>query len=258
MGFLEKQNIRPTKNRGQNFLMDRNHLKKIAAVIPDSPEMLEIGPGLGHLTRYLMDKTRDLTVVELDRGFVEVLKKTLPPEVNIVHEDFLKYDLSDGEKVVVGNIPYYITSKIITHILKSISFVREFDLLMEREMGEKLLCGPGDANYGRIAVLVQHYTRAEIALKVPPTAFYPKPKVESVFVTFRPVRKEWDQGFFDFLTKIFSARRKTLASLLKKNVSFEKAEAVMKSLNLKDDLRAETLRPEGLFEVYERVREDSE
>lgn len=225
----------------------------MAYFVPENAHLLEIGPGFGHFTRFLMERTPDITLVELDRGFYEFLKETLHPGVDIHQADFLKFKLDSPKKwTVAANIPYHITSDILLRLLRHKKQVESVFLLMQKEAAERLMADPGTKKYGALSALVQFYSRPEILCSVVAPAFFPAPNVKSVFVKFPLNEKKWEEGFRQFLIALFSARRKTLGYFLKKKEI--NTEALFGKLDLPHQVRAETLSPETLHRLYEELK----
>jgi 16S rRNA (adenine1518-N6/adenine1519-N6)-dimethyltransferase len=192
--LLRRYDLRPSKGLGQNFLQDNRALQKIvaAAELEQNDVVLEIGPGLGSLTRYLALSARSVTAVELDRKLFPALESVLAPykNVRLVQGDILKLDPAGlmeapGEEVpvaargyvVVANIPYYITSAVIRHLLEAGQPPRRVVLTVQKEVAERICALPGDMSL--LALSVQVYGKPAIAAVIPAEAFTPSPKVDS-------------------------------------------------------------------------------
>ena len=163
--LLKKYQLAPLKKLGQNFLRDENIVSKIAeAAVQPGENALEIGPGLGVLTQALARRAKKVVAVEIDKGMVQVLSQTLEglENTHVLWQDFLKADLQQiaqehfgGEPfAVVGNLPYYITSKCLLAVLEAQAPVLRFTAMVQKEVAERLMAGPGDANYGAITASV--------------------------------------------------------------------------------------------------------
>ncbi|MGV6830424.1 MAG: 16S rRNA (adenine(1518)-N(6)/adenine(1519)-N(6))-dimethyltransferase RsmA [bacterium] len=241
-------NVKPKKHLGQHFLNDENIAAKIANTLTNSgyENVLEIGPGMGVLTKYLLkENKRNTWVIEIDTESVEYLKSHyLELDNRILSEDFLKYDLSlsFGEKqfAVIGNFPYNISSQIVFKTLALRAQIPEFSGMFQKEVAQRICEKPGSKTYGILSVLTQAFYKAEYLFTVKPTVFNPPPKVDSGVL--RLTRKEIykldcdEQLFFKVVKQSFNQRRKTLRNSLK-------------SFNLSDKLKANTifgLRPEQL------------
>ncbi|HEY0047417.1 MAG TPA: 16S rRNA (adenine(1518)-N(6)/adenine(1519)-N(6))-dimethyltransferase RsmA [Flavobacterium sp.] len=254
--------VKAKKHLGQHFLNDENTARKIAETLHRNSytDVLEIGPGMGVLTKYLVNNPGNTTVIEIDRESVAYLEATFPQlHGNIILGDFLKYDLRqlfDGrEFAVTGNFPYNISTQIVFRTLENRNRIPEFSGMFQKEVAERICETKGSKTYGILSVLVQAFYDAEYLFTVPPTVFTPPPKVESGVL--RLVRKEnftlpcSEKLFFTVVKTAFQQRRKTLRNSLK-------------SLNLSDVLREEAifaLRPEQLnvaafIELTQKIEAD--
>jgi 16S rRNA (adenine1518-N6/adenine1519-N6)-dimethyltransferase len=245
--------IRAKKSLGQNFLRDPNYLKKIVDAARVGPEdlVLEIGPGLGHLTRVLASRARKVLALELDERLIPLLRKefSLILNVEIVQADAIDYPyeaLPDRWKVV-ANLPYNISTPIIQKLVACRDKFTSFTLMLQQEVAERVASLPGGKEYGYLSVLVQLYADARIEFIVPPGAFSPKPEVNSAVITLtirdRPAVAISDENFFVRVVKAaFSQRRKTLRNALKQlNVPVEKMAMVLNKTGIDLNRRAETL-----------------
>ena len=239
--------VRAKKHLGQHFLKDEAIARKIADSLSYSGyhEVLEIGPGMGVLTKYLIAKSKDLSVIELDRESVAYLLENYPElKGKILQGDFLKLDLDEvfeGKQIaIIGNFPYNISSQILFKTIEFRHLVPEFAGMFQKEVAQRITQGPGSKTYGILSVISQAFYNAEYLFSVPPEVFAPPPKVESGVI--RLVRKEnfelpVDPGlFFRVVKTAFNQRRKTLRNSLK-------------SFGLSDKLREDAIfarRPEQL------------
>lgn len=251
--LLEQHNIAPHKALGQHFLIDANALNGIlaAAQIEPADTVLEIGPGLGALTRELVKRAVCVVAVEVDAGFARFLSETLEAEnLILIHDDFLKANL-DIERLrspfkLVANLPYNITTPIMMRVLRSGMPWRSMTLLVQSEVAQRLRAEPSTKAYGSLSVQAQLRADVSVALRVPPGCFFPPPKVDSSVVTL--TRKELPEGLdeaaFDRLVRGgFAMRRKTLANNLAQGVcgSREAAERLLGKAGLPEKIRAEAL-----------------
>jgi len=241
------KNVRPKKKLGQHFLTDLNIAKKIADLLDycTHQNILEIGPGTGVLTQYLVHKTAALHLIEVDEESIHFLKKKYNSEVlNLIQGDFLKLDLKTifGTNTfsVIGNFPYNISSQIVFKILENKIQIPFFAGMFQKEVAERICEPPGSKKYGILSVLSQLYYKTEYLFTVPPIVFNPPPKVDSAVIKL--TRKEnisldCDETLLNKVVKLsFQQRRKTLRNSLK-------------TLNLPDNLREDSifgLRPEKL------------
>lgn len=218
--------IRAKKSLGQNFLKDPYYLRKItdAAQIGPGDQVLEIGPGLGHLTRELALRARTLIALELDDRLIPQLRQDFKDNQNvtIIHGDALdyRYETLSGSWKVVANLPYYISTPIIQRLLACGNRFTSLTLMLQKEVAERIAASPGGKEYGFLSVLVQFQTVPRIEFMVPPGAFVPKPEVDSAVITLAmresPAVAVRDRTFFIRVIKAaFSQRRKTLRNSLK-------------------------------------------
>jgi len=217
--------IPPKKSLGQNFLTDPHYLGKIvyAAKVGPDDQVVEIGPGLGHLTRELAARAGRLVVIELDDRLIAGLRGEFASrqQVEIVHGDALAFDYGSltGRWKVVANLPYYISTPLIQRLIACRGRFSLLTLMVQKEVAERLAAPPGGKEYGFLSVLVQYSAAARIEFVVPAGAFSPRPKVDSAVVTLvlreRPQYPVSDEALFLRVIKAaFSLRRKTLRNSL--------------------------------------------
>ena len=254
--------VRAKKHLGQHFLKDENIAKKIADTLSlkGYDTVLEIGPGMGVLTKYLLQKNIKTFVVEIDTESVEYLKTHyLNLSNNIISEDFLKLNLSsyfnDEPIAIIGNFPYNISSQIVFKTLENKHRIPEFAGMFQKEVAERICEKPGSKTYGILSVLTQVFYDTEYLFTVPPSVFNPPPKVDSGVL--RLTRKEPftlnvdEKLFFNVVKTAFNQRRKTLRNSLK-------------TFNLSDKLREDAIfakRPEQLsvqafIELTQKIASD--
>jgi 16S rRNA (adenine1518-N6/adenine1519-N6)-dimethyltransferase len=252
---LASYGLLPKKSLGQNFLHDPNAVEKIAAVASVSPTdaVLEIGPGLGSLTEALARRARRVVAVELDERFAPLLSERLRPyrNVSVMYGDILTQDVGAlmgddaGRYVVAANVPYYITSAIIRHLLEAPARPARITLMMQLEVAEKLVAKPGDMSL--LTVSVQFYARPHIAARFPPAVFYPRPDVDSAVVRLDvfdepPVQAD-EKAFFRVAKAGFSQKRKQLKNSLSAGlaISGAQASALCAAAGIDPQRRPETL-----------------
>lgn len=254
--LLKQYGLRPDKKLGQNFLQDPIALESIAAAagIQPTDTVLEIGPGLGSLTRYLAVSAREVVAVELDPDLIPPLRAVTKPygNIQIVHGDILKISpdklIREPDYLVVANIPYYITSAIIRHLLENPPKPRRIVLTIQKEVAERICAEPGDMNMSLLALSVQVYGKPRIAKHIPAGAFFPAPKVDSAVlcVDIYPspqIQPELMGAFFKLIKAGFSQKRKTLRNSLSSglHISPLEAEGLLREANVDPMRRAETL-----------------
>ena len=264
--LLKRYGLRAHKSLGQNFIQDPRALEEIVAAAEIQPEdtVLEIGPGLGSLTRYLAVSAREVIAVELDENLFPPLKTVVSPyqNVRLVQGDILKLSpnelISADEYIVVANIPYYITSAVIRHLLENERKPRRIVLTIQREVAERICAGPGDMSL--LALSVQVYGRPRIAAHIPAQAFFPAPKVDSAVlaVDIYPgslIARDTLSTFFKLIKAGFSQKRKTLRNSLSQGLHISPAQAaeLLTDAGIDPQRRAETLSIqewESLSKIY--------
>ena len=225
---LERHGFTFKKSFGQNFLTDTNILQKIVdtAEIDDQVNVIEIGPGIGALTEFLAERAAQVMAFEIDHRLVPILEDTLRDfdNVTVVNEDILKVDLAqhiqnfknpDLPIKVVANLPYYITTPILMHLIESGIPFSEFVVMMQKEVADRISAKPNTKAYGSLSIAVQYYMTAKVAFIVPRTVFVPAPNVDSAILKMvrRPepaVAVEDEKFFFKVSKASFTHRRKTL------------------------------------------------
>ncbi len=245
---MSNQNqVRAKKHLGQHFLNDEKIAKKIAHTLSleGYKDVLEIGPGMGVLTKYLLKKDTTTHVIEIDTESVNYLKNNyLNLASRIYEKDFLKYDLTEvfGDKpfAIIGNYPYNISSQIVFKTLEMRQQIPEFSGMFQKEVAQRICSKEGSKVYGILSVLTQAFYDAEYLFTVPPSVFNPPPKVDSgVLLLKRKTNFSLpcdEKLFFKVVKTAFQQRRKTLRNSLK-------------TFNLSDNLKANTIfgqRPEQL------------
>ena len=243
---LERHGFTFKKSFGQNFLTDTNILQKIVdtAEIDDQVNVIEIGPGIGALTEFLAERAAQVMAFEIDHRLVPILADTLRDfdNVTVVNEDILKVDLAQHIQnfknpelpiKVVANLPYYITTPILMHLIESGIPFSEFVVMMQKEVADRISAQPNTKAYGSLSIAVQYYMTAKVAFIVPRTVFVPAPNVDSAILKMvrRPepaVAVEDERLFFKVSKASFTHRRKTLWNNL--TGYFGKAEEVKDKL----------------------------
>jgi 16S rRNA (adenine1518-N6/adenine1519-N6)-dimethyltransferase len=263
MALVRRYQIDPKKSLGQNFLVDASYLDRIVAAADLHPRdiVLEIGPGVGTLTRRLAEQAGHVVAVELDDRLIEMLRADFAgqPHVQIVHDDILAIDppalitstfgfdtKSRSDYKVVANLPYYITSLALRHLLEAVPPPSLAVVMVQREVAERICAKPGDLSL--LAVSVQFYAIPRIVTRVPAGAFYPAPKVDSAVLRLdvRPqpaVTTVSPQDFFRVVRAGFGQKRKQLANSLSAGLDASKAvvQAALARAGIDPRRRAETL-----------------
>ncbi|WP_302977914.1 16S rRNA (adenine(1518)-N(6)/adenine(1519)-N(6))-dimethyltransferase RsmA [uncultured Streptococcus sp.] len=275
---LERYGFTFKKSFGQNFLTDTNILQKIVdtAEIDKNVNVIEIGPGIGALTEFLAENAAEVMAFEIDERLVPILEDTLRDHDNIkvINEDVLKADLQTRVKEfknpnlpikVVANLPYYITTPILMHLIESKIPFAEFVVMMQKEVADRISAEPNTKAYGSLSIAVQYYMTAKVAFVVPRTVFVPAPNVDSAILKMtrheQPLVEVKDEDFFFRVSKIsFVHRRKTLWNNLTSH--FGKSEEVKTKLeqalgnaNIKPSIRGEALSIPDFARLSDALRE---
>lgn len=257
---LKKHHITLQKKYGQNFIGDPALLERIATVCDWQPgdRALEIGPGAGTLTRAIAREAEEVLAVEIDRRLAPLLEETLADcaNVHLVFADALKADLDalmrdtlgwDGRYKLIANLPYYITTPLIMHVLEDSEKVSELVIMVQKEVGERLCAAPGSKAYGAVTVMVQYAATVARAFDVGRHAFVPAPEVDSTILHLipyekRPIQAQSDAVLRRVVKAAFSQRRKTLRNSLS-SLGCDKAliRQALEAASIEDSRRAETL-----------------
>jgi len=254
--LVKKYNFRFSKSLGQNFLIDDSVLQDIVegAEVSEEDLVIEIGPGVGTLTRELIKKAKRVVAIELDSDLIPILTEELGNEekFSLIHNDALKVNFDEiiaGEKSVklVANLPYYVTTPIIAKLLNEGYKFKSLTIMIQKEVAERMNSEPNCKEYGSISVLVQYFCTTKIIRKVAPSSFMPRPKVDSIVIRLdrleQPrVELKDEKIFFDIVRNSFNMRRKTLWNALKSfGLDKESMEGVFKDAGIDQKRRGETL-----------------
>jgi len=249
------------KSLGQNFLTDDAVIGRIVEALGDieGKTVIEIGPGRGALTRPIIEKGAELTVVELDDALAQRLsteyKET--PNFRCLNKNILDLDISaiaSSDALIVGNLPYYISTAIIRHLITHRSFFSRLVLMLQREVAERITAKPGDSERGFLTVLVEQYLSVEKEFDVSPTAFTPRPKVWSSIVSLEPrVESIADDSDFErLISASFVQKRKTILNNLK---SFDSsAPDLLRLAGIDPTRRAETLDRDEWIRLFKTLQ----
>ena len=253
--LLNQYGLRANKKLGQNFLINQQIIDEIIekSQITKEDTILEIGPGLGSLTKALMQNAKRVIAVELDENMVNILKNRFNNEnLEIINEDILKIDLNEitnkyGKIKVVANLPYYITTPIVMKLLEEEYNIESITVMVQKEVGERLCAEPGSRDFGAVTVGVNYYSNSKIIIDVPKDNFMPVPEVDSCVIKLDilnepPVAVKDKKRFFRLVKAAFSQRRKTINnSLASGEFSKENVLNTLSKLGIDAKLRAENL-----------------
>lgn len=262
VAVLQKYNFHFQKKFGQNFLIDTHVLERIIseAGVTKDDYVVEIGPGIGTMTQYLCEAARAVAAVEIDKNLIPILHDTLGgyDNVEIINEDILKVDIAalaeeknDGRPIkVVANLPYYITTPIIMGLFESHVPIESITVMVQKEVADRMQCGPGSKDYGALSLAVQYYAKPQIVANVPPNCFMPRPNVGSAVIRLTrhemlPVEVTDERLMFRLIRASFNQRRKTLVNGLKNasDLSFtkEQIETAIEAVGQPLTIRGEAL-----------------
>ena len=261
-----------SKGLGQNFLLDSEVLDKIAESAEISEGVLEIGPGFGVLTKRLAQSAEKVVTVELDSRLIPVLDFTLSDfdNVKIIEGDILKIDVKEllarefgGKRVsIAANLPYYITTPILTSLIEAKLPVKNIVVMVQKEVAERIVAAPGTKEYGAITVLCDYYTNPRIVTTVPAASFYPAPKVDSAVLCMEvldkpPISVSDEKFFFKVVKSAFLHRRKTLSNCLANDFGTEKAALsdMLCDLGINPLVRGERLGISEFAKISDKLKE---
>ena len=275
--YLLRAKLFKTKKRlGQNFLVDENVINTITDEVTSEDTVLEIGPGAGFVTENIVNKAKKVYAVELDEDAIEALQHIKTEKFHLIHNDILKVqlkDLEDNVFKVVANIPYYITSPILAHLLGEIDdldnenrkHISEIILMVQWEVAQRLLADEASPSkqYGLLSILAQFNADVELIQKVGRKSFYPAPKVDSALVRIKinktPKVKVEDYHFLRKVIKAcFATRRKNLKnSLINAGFNKESVSETLLKLNLNENIRGETLSIDEFAQLSEELKKNN-
>jgi 16S rRNA (adenine1518-N6/adenine1519-N6)-dimethyltransferase len=269
---MKERGFSTKKRFGQNFLIDQNIVGRIIQTADLQPDewVLEIGPGLGALTMHLGEQAAHVVAMEIDRGLAAILRDTLvSPTVTVWEGDALEADWEQllldaawqGERLkLVANLPYYLTTPLVMKALESnLPFV-SIVVMVQREVGLRMLAQPGSSDYGVLSLAVQYYCQASLAFAVPRTVFLPAPSVDSVVVVLKPKPPQVDAPRAELFTVIraaFQQRRKTIRNALREvaagwGLDTDQLEQALHAVEIEPTLRGERLS----LEEYSRLTKE--
>lgn len=268
--ILHRFNIQPTRSLGQNFLTDDRVIDNICEIAELKPDdlVIEIGPGIGGLTRELCKHAGQVAAIEIDQHVLPALQHVMAdsPNCTILHGDALVTDLTalaagwTGDVKVVANLPYYITTPLIVKILVEIPACTHLVLMIQAEAVARIIAGPGSKQYGPLAVLAQSFGDTRREIMVPAASFHPKPHVDSCVIRMKREDQlqinDWP-AFHRFLEKCFAQRRKMFVNSLRiaglNQIQMARLSEVMSELGVSAEIRAEMITKEQFAAIYHRL-----
>ena len=246
--IMDKYHIRANKNLGQNFLIDDDTVSGIvdAANVSKDDLIIEIGPGLGTLTKELLDRAGKVICIELDKRMIEILNDrfSMYDNFKVLNDDVLKVNLKElieKEKVkttkIVANLPYYITTPIIMKLLEERLDIETITVMIQKEVADRLVTKPGTGDTGAITYAIHYYTNPKRVLEVPNTAFIPEPKVNSTVINLEVLKEpkvavKDEKKLFEVIKTAFMQKRKTLLNALANSNKYGSKEQICKTLEL--------------------------
>ena len=272
--LMKKYEITANKNLGQNFLIDESVIIDAcdSANINKEDLVIEIGPGLGTLTKYILERAGKVICVELDDRMIDILKERffLYENFEIINEDILKVDLhklikeEKNENIknvkIVANLPYYITTPIIMKLLEERLDLQSITVMVQKEVAERLIAVPGEKFTGAITYSVYYYADSENVRVVDKSSFIPEPSVESEVINLKirenpPVNVNNEELFFKLIKIAFMQRRKTLVNSLSNSGFIEKNKIIeiLKQLNINENIRAEKLSIQDFANIANKI-----
>ena len=265
--FLKEIGAKPLKSLSQNFLIDKNIIKKIVASANVSKDdvILEIGPGPGALTNAIASDCQNIIAVEKDKAFAKHLSKDT--RITVYEDDFLKFPLREvlskynKKAKVIANLPYSIASPIIAKLLQHHDLFSEITIMVQYEMAKRLTSENNSKNYSAFTVFINFYSDIKFLFEISPNCFFPKPKVKSAIIQLKIKTPPTDidtSKFHLFVQKAFQKRRKKIANCLKEfclseNISSEQMENVLSKLGIKPNARPENLSCNDFYILYKNL-----
>ncbi len=275
--IMKKFNIVANKRYGQNFLIDDNILEEIvnSADITKDDLVIEIGPGLGNLTEYILSRAKYAILVEIDLKMIKVLEDRFKDRKNyiLINDDILKVnidklveeiksknDLSFRSVKVVANLPYYITTPIIFKLLEDENSISDITVMVQKEVAQRMVAKPKSKDFGILTLMVDYFSNANIIVLVPNSSFIPEPGVMSAVINLKKNRKysvKNEKMFFELIHKAFAQRRKKMINSLSStnfnNMTKQELEDLFKRCNLDFNTRAEELTIEEFIELVNNI-----
>ena len=278
--IIKKHNLKLTKSLGQNFLNDDSIVKKIvdAAEIDSETLVLEVGPGIGSMTKEMAARAAGVVAIEIDRYLIPALNDNLSEysNISIINKDIMKVDneaiISEYKEkynaknvMVVANLPYYITTPIIMKFLEEVKGIDKMVFMVQKEVAQRMVSRPGIKDYGALSVAVQFYSSPQIVFDVPPHCFIPQPEVHSTIIRLDilsepPVKVLNKDMYFKLVKASFGQRRKTLVNALSNSGFFKKnkeqVKQILENMGLKENIRGEVLSVEQFGELSNLLMEN--
>ena len=275
--IIAKYGIVANKRFGQNFLIDDNILDKIieSSEVTNEDLVIEIGPGLGNLTEYILDVAKYALLVEIDKNMLEILSDRFSTRdnYNIINEDILKIDIDkEVENVenklglkfksvkVIANLPYYITTPIVFKLLQDSSRISDITVMVQKEVADRIVANPKSKDYGILTVMAKYLSESSIQVIVPKESFIPAPNVTSAVIRMKKQKKykvNNEKLFFDLVHAAFAQRRKKMVNSLESvkfnNMNKAELNELMQKCGVSENARAEELEIEKFIEISNNI-----
>lgn len=272
--ILEESGFKFSKSLGQNFLIDESVLDKMIAGsgINENTNVIEIGPGFGTLTQRLCMNAKKVVAIEIDKTAIPILSDNLNEfdNLTIINDDVLKCNLEDiidrefGDESIkiVANLPYYITTPIIMHILENRINADSLCIMIQKEVAERIAATPGTKDYGALSIAVNYYANPRMICHVPPSSFIPMPKVSSSVISLDilsepSVETKSEKGYFKVVKAAFAQRRKTLLNALSNSpaipMSKDEIAKILQKCNIDEKRRGETLSLQDFADIANMI-----
>lgn len=265
----EFTNVKAKKKLGQCFLSDSNISRKIIELSNPSKDIvaIEVGPGLGAITKYMLEGYKKVIAYEIDNDVVEKLLTATKDkgELDLRMMDILKADLSylndlEEEVVSISNLPYYITSPIIAKFLDEAPKIKRMYFMVQKEMAERLSAKVSTKDYNAFSIMVQYYADVKIVLNVPRTCFTPSPNVDSAVIEIKRIDRLYkpqnEELFKKVVSQSFKERRKTLVNNLSSTINKDKLKNIFDELGLNENIRAENLNIDDFIALSDKLGEN--
>jgi 16S rRNA (adenine1518-N6/adenine1519-N6)-dimethyltransferase len=271
--ILEENGFYMKKKFGQNFLIDQNILSSIVtkSEINKNVNVIEIGPGIGSLTEHLLESANHVISYEIDNTLIPILTKQFASYDNftLLNQDILKADIASDIKkyfnndypvYVVANLPYYITTPIIMHLLENVPQIKRYTVMVQLEVADRICANKGGKDYNNLTIAISYRAKVYKAINVSRNVFMPKPNVDSAVVIFdiydeKPYKANNEKFFFSLIKKAFANRRKTLVNNLNQgyNISKDEIMFLLESLNIDINIRSEALSIEQFITLSDEL-----
>ncbi|MBE6155565.1 MAG: ribosomal RNA small subunit methyltransferase A [Firmicutes bacterium] len=260
--------MKAKKSLGQNFLINDTIIENIVSLfyVTENDLIIEIGPGRGALTEKLSKLPSRLLCIEVDKDLKPVLSKFESENCKIIYEDILKVDLKTivqnyqyDNLYIVGNLPYYITSPILEHLIKSGLNINQMVFMVQKEVADRFSAKSCSSNYGYMTLFLNYYYNVTSEIFVPKKDFNPIPKVDSMVIKLEPRYHEFyinEQKYFSFLKNAFRLKRKTLKNNLSSQYNWQTIKEVLEANKLNENVRAEQITQELFIEIYLKLFEN--